>query len=68
LLRPKGGGEPIVIKSNALGLYRSHVSKDVKPDQVEISCEKDGYKQTRVVRRSTQGAANVETNCTMQRL
>jgi hypothetical protein len=67
VLRPKEG-EPVVIQSNAIGLYRSHISKDVRPDQVEISCEKDGYKQARVVRRSTQGAANVETNCMLQRL
>jgi hypothetical protein len=67
VLRPKAG-EPVVLKSNALGLYRSHLSKDVRPDEVEVSCEKDGYKQARVVRRSGAGAANVETNCTMQRL
>jgi hypothetical protein len=67
VLQPKAG-EPVVLKSNALGLYRSHISKDVRPADVQVSCEKDGYKQTRVVRRSTPGAANVETNCTMQRL
>jgi len=61
-------GEPVVLKSNALGLYRSHLSKDIRPHDVEVSCEKDGYKQVRVVRRSTPGAANVETNCTLQRL
>jgi hypothetical protein len=67
LLQPKAG-EPVVLKSNSLGLYRSHLSKDIRPDDVQVSCEKDGYKQTRVIRRSTPGAANVETNCTMQRL
>jgi hypothetical protein len=70
LLRPKAGGEPVVIKSNAIGLYRSHVSKEVKPDDVEISCEKDGYKQQRVLRRTPAGstASMIETNCTLQRL
>lgn len=67
VLRPKVG-EPVILKSNAIGLYRSHISKDVRPDELEVSCEKDGYKQARIVRRSTQGAANVETNCMMQRL
>jgi len=70
MLRPKSGGEPVVIKSNVLGLYRSHVSKEVAPDDVEISCEKDGYKQQRVQRRTPSGstAALIETNCTLQRL
>jgi len=67
VLKPKAG-EPVVLKTNAIGLYRSHISQDVRPADVEVSCEKDGYKQARVVRRSGQSAANVETNCTMQRL
>jgi hypothetical protein len=66
-LRPKTG-EPVLLKSNKLGLYRSHVSKEAHPDEVQVSCEKDGYRQIRVVRRSSDDAANVETNCTMQRL
>src|SRR3954454_13403516 len=49
-LRPKSG-EPIAIKTNVLGLYRSHVNKDVTPDDVTVSCEKSGYKQDRVFRR-----------------
>src|SRR5262245_50932141 len=40
VLKPKGGAAPVEIKTNVLGLYRSHVNKDVKPDDVEISCEK----------------------------
>jgi hypothetical protein len=67
VLKPKSG-EPVVLKSNVLGLYRSHVSKDVRPDEVEVSCDKDGYKQTRVLRRTGAGGANIETNCTLQRL
>lgn len=66
-LKPKQG-EPVVLKSNTLGLYRSHVN--AMPDDVEISCEKEGYKQVRVARRNAAGSrdAMVETNCTMQRL
>jgi hypothetical protein len=67
VLRPKAG-EPVVLKANAVGLYRSHISKDVRPADVEVSCAKDGYKQARVARRSAAGAANVETDCTLQRL
>jgi hypothetical protein len=70
ILRPKSGGDTVEIKTNVLGLYRSHVRKEVRPDDVEISCEKDGYKQQRVQRRTPQGstAALIETNCTLQRL
>jgi hypothetical protein len=67
VLQPKNG-EPLTLKSNVLGLYRSHVSKDVRPDDVQVSCEKDGYKQSRVLRRTAAGGAHIETNCTMQRL
>ena len=69
VLRPKTG-EPVVLKTNVLGLYRSHVSKDVRPDDVEVSCDKNGYKQARVFRRTPPGAKDmfIETDCTLQRL
>ena len=70
VLQPKAGGEPTVIKSNVLGLYRSHVNKNVRPDDVAVSCDKSGYSLQRVARRNPQGSSemNIETNCTMQRL
>ena len=69
VLKPKSG-EALVLKSNVLGLYRSHISKEFRPDDIAISCEKNGYKQVRVARRNPPGATdmNIETNCTMQRL
>ena len=67
LLRPKTG-DPVVIKTNVLGLYRSHINKDVKPEEVTISCEKSGYKQERVFRRTEPGAMFIETDCTLRRL
>ena len=69
VLQPRKG-KPVPLKSNVLGLYRGHVSKDVLPDDVQISCEKPGYKQTRVYRRTPPGAKDmfIETECTMQRL
>jgi hypothetical protein len=69
ILRPKMG-DPVTIKTNVLGLYRSHVNKDVVPDDVQITCEKSGYKQTRVYRRTPPGAKDmfIETECTLQRL
>jgi hypothetical protein len=66
-LRPKTG-EPVVLKTNVLGLYRSHINKDVKPEDVTISCEKSGYKQERVFRRTEPGAMFIETDCTLRRL
>ena len=68
ILRPKKG-EPVVLKSNVLGLYRSHVTKDIAPDDVEVSCGKTGYKQTGVLRRpGAEKDMHIETNCTLQRL
>ena len=69
MLQPKKG-KPVPLKSNALGLYRGHISKDVVPDDVQISCEKSGYKQVKVFRRTPPGSKDmfIETECTMQRL
>ncbi|MBM3527111.1 MAG: carboxypeptidase regulatory-like domain-containing protein [Alphaproteobacteria bacterium] len=67
VLQPKGG-EAVEIKTNTLGLYRSHINKDVKPDDVAVSCDKSGYQQAGVQRRQQANAANVETNCTLRRL
>jgi hypothetical protein len=67
-LKPKTG-EPVVIKSNVLGLYRSHVTKDVAPADVEVICGKAGYKMTGASRRpGQQNDRHIETNCTLQRL
>lgn len=69
ILHPRMG-DPVTIKTNVLGLYRSHVNKDVIPDDVQISCEKNGYKQTKVYRRTPPGSKDmfIETECTLQRL
>jgi hypothetical protein len=68
VLTPKKG-KPVSLKSNVLGLYRGHISKDVLPDDVKISCAKTGYKQTKLNRRTPPGnnAMFIETECTMQR-
>lgn len=69
VLQPKSG-EALVLKSNVLGLYRSHVSKGTRPDEITVSCDKNGYRQVNVARRNPPGSTemNIETNCTMQRL
>ena len=68
VLQPKKG-KPMSLKSNMLGLYRGHISKEVLPDDVQISCLKTGYKQIKVNRRTPPGntAMFIETECTMQR-
>jgi hypothetical protein len=68
VLQPKKG-KPVTLKSNVLGLYRGHISKDVLSDDVKISCVKTGYKLTKVNRRTPPGntAMFIETECTMQR-
>jgi hypothetical protein len=69
MLRAKSG-KAVTIKTNVLGLYRSHISKEIVPDDVSISCEKDGYQQTQVYRRTPPGAKDmfIETDCTLKRL
>ena len=69
VLQPKKG-KPTALKSNVLGVYRGHISKDVLPDDVQVSCVKAGYKQTKINRRTPPGnnAMFIETECTMQRL
>jgi hypothetical protein len=68
ILRPKKG-DPVTLKSNVLGLYRSHVTKDVPPADVEVICGKSGYRMTGVMRRPGQEQdRHIETNCTLQRL
>ena len=69
VLQPKSG-EALVLKSNVLGLYRSHVGKEFRPDDIDVSCDKTGYKHLKVARRNPPGSTemNIETNCTLQRL
>jgi hypothetical protein len=68
-LQSKKGGKPVTLKTNALGLYRGHISKAVLSDDVQISCAKTGFRQTKINRRTPPGnnAMFVETECTMQR-
>ncbi len=69
LLRTKSG-KSVELKTNVLGLYRSHLGKEIRPEDVEVSCEKPGYKQARVKRRTSAGlsTSTVETDCTLQKM
>ena len=64
-------GLTLVTRTNATGLYKiTSFSKQVRPDEVTISCSKEGYRQARVLRRgparADQGKA-IETECRMER-
>ena len=64
-------GLTYVTRTARSGIYRVRgLGKQVKLEDVVISCTKDGYQQTRVVRRPpTRGKTvkSVETECRMQR-
>ena len=66
----KGGA--LVTATDILGLYKiPGFGKGVNPDDVDISCSKDGYKQANIVRRPH--AANddkdpIEIDCYLQKL
>jgi hypothetical protein len=67
-IKNRGG---VVTRTDALGTYRvPGFGKDVDTNDVEVSCEKAGYKQLKTFRRTPANAANVpiiETECTLQR-
>jgi hypothetical protein len=68
-IKDRGG---IVTRTDALGAYKvPGFGKDVDPKDVEIACDKQGYKQLRTLRRMRSPNADpkipVETECTMQR-
>ena len=68
-IKDRGG---IVTRTGALGAYKvPGFGKDVDPRDVEIACDKQGYKQLRTLRRMRSPNADpkipVETECTLQR-
>ena len=60
----------VITRTDALGTYKvPGFGTDVNPKDVEISCDKQGYKQVRVVRRSSRSSdpkIPIETECTLQ--
>jgi hypothetical protein len=61
----------IMTQSNDLGAYKLPVvGTTVDPDELTVSCSKDGYRQLDVLRRSAPGGDGkepVEIDCTLQR-
>jgi hypothetical protein len=65
-------GVSFITRTTAAGMYKiGSFSKQVNPDDVTISCAKDGYRQTRVFRRTSPKAKlddkAIETECRMER-
>jgi hypothetical protein len=66
----KGRGS-VITRSDATGIYKlPGFGTQVTPNNVIISCSKDGYRQTRILRRpapAKKPVTAIETECTMQR-
>ena len=64
------GRAALVARTNAVGMYKiPGLVKDIGPNDVTISCSKDGYRQVRIFRRSPQNAKPpIQVECTMQSL
>jgi len=67
-VKDRGG---VVTRTDALGAYKvPGFGKEVEPKDVEISCERQGFRQVRVFRRNLpppDSKIPVETDCHMQR-
>ncbi len=69
-IKDRGG---VVTRTDALGAYKvPGFGKEVDPKDVEVACDKPGYRQQRILRRVRPANADpkipVETECTMQRI
>jgi hypothetical protein len=66
----KSGGA-LVTTSNSIGVYKiSGFAKSIAPDDIVISCAKDGYKQANIVRRPNPPGDMtdpVEVDCYLQK-
>ncbi len=62
-------GGAIATRTDILGVYKiPGFAKDVNPDDVVISCAKDGYTQANVVRRPPRDPKDpIETECYLQK-
>jgi hypothetical protein len=60
----------IVMQTTKAGMYKSgNLSTQINPNNVTIACSKDGYRQTRVLKRTAKAEPNkpVEIECRMER-
>ena len=62
-----------ITRTTAVGAYKIRgFTKDILPNEVVVTCSKEGYKQDRVIRRpllkSSKPLRTVETECRLRRL
>ena len=63
----KGKGS-VIARTDILGVYKiPGFGKNTNPDDVTISCAKDGFKQARVLRKPVEPGRAIETECYLQR-
>lgn len=64
-------GTRLIARTATNGMYTfGQLNKDLKPDDVSISCTKDGYKPLRIFRRPPSATSTnkaVETECRLQK-
>jgi hypothetical protein len=64
-------GGALVTTTNSIGIYKiAGFAKSIHPDDVVISCSKDGYKQTNVLRRPNAAGDMtdpIEVDCSLQK-
>lgn len=64
-------GGALVTTTNSIGVYKiSGFAKSINPDDIAISCAKDGYKQANVVRRQNPSGDRIdpiEVDCYLQK-
>ena len=62
------GRDAVIARTNSVGVYRGSLGKDVDANDVVISCEKTGFKQVRLLRRTERDAraeTPIEIECTL---
>jgi len=62
------GRDAVSVRTNSVGVYRASLGKDVNASDVAITCEKTGFKQARLLRRTEQNAraeTPIEIECTL---
>jgi hypothetical protein len=60
------GRAALIVRTNSVGTYRASFGRDVDASDVVISCEKRGFKQARLFRRTAQNAPRqvpIEIEC-----
>ena len=56
-------GETVSLRTNILGMYRSHIAPTATRDNVSAVCAKAGHAYLRTVVRPSEGARTVEIDC-----